>query len=75
MDKVKKAGFNFMAMGGNTFQAGYLFHALVAAVAGPDIYNRFYGETARPDRVRRAGPARRHRGLPPASPTRPTPAG
>jgi glucose/mannose transport system substrate-binding protein len=42
MDKVKAAGFNFMAMGGNTFQAGYLFHALMAGIAGPDVYNRFY---------------------------------
>ncbi|MER8613877.1 extracellular solute-binding protein [Mesorhizobium sp. M0435] len=33
----------------DAFQAGYLFHALVAAVAGPDIYNRFYGET--PDKT------------------------
>ena len=44
MEKVQKAGFTFIGVGGNTFQAGYLFHALVAAVAGPDIYNRFYGE-------------------------------
>ncbi|MFI0842992.1 ABC transporter substrate-binding protein [Mesorhizobium sp. IMUNJ 23232] len=44
MEKVQKAGFTFIGMGGNTFQAGYLFHALVAAVAGPDIYNRFYQE-------------------------------
>ena len=49
MDKVQKAGFTFIGMGGNTFQAGYLFHALVAAVSGPDIYNRFYGET--PDKT------------------------
>jgi glucose/mannose transport system substrate-binding protein len=49
MEKVQKAGFTFIAVGGNTFQAGYLFHALVAAVAGPDIYNRFYGET--PDKT------------------------
>jgi glucose/mannose transport system substrate-binding protein len=44
MEKVQKAGFTFMGIGGNTFQAGYLFHALVAAVSGPDIYNRLYGE-------------------------------
>jgi ABC-type glycerol-3-phosphate transport system substrate-binding protein len=44
MEKVQKAGFTFIGMGGNTFQAGYLFHALVAAVAGPDTYNRLYGE-------------------------------
>ncbi|MCV3242754.1 ABC transporter substrate-binding protein [Mesorhizobium sp. ZC-5] len=42
MEKVKAAGYNFMAMGGNTFQAGYLFHALMAGVAGPEVYNRFY---------------------------------
>ena len=40
--KVEKAGFTFEAIGGNTFQAGYTFHALLAAVAGPDVYNRFY---------------------------------
>ena len=45
MDQVKAAGYNFMAMGGNTFQAGYLFHALVAGVAGPDIFYRFYRGT------------------------------
>jgi ABC-type glycerol-3-phosphate transport system substrate-binding protein len=48
-EKVQKAGYTFIAMGGNTFQAGYLFHALVAAVGGPDIYNRFYNET--PDKT------------------------
>jgi ABC-type glycerol-3-phosphate transport system substrate-binding protein len=50
--KVEKAGFTFIAIGGNTFQAGYTFHALLAAVAGPDIYNRFYGATAdgKPDK-------------------------
>jgi ABC-type glycerol-3-phosphate transport system substrate-binding protein len=44
--KVEDAGFTFIAIGGNTFQAGYTFHALLAAVAGPDVYNRFYGGTA-----------------------------
>lgn len=48
MDKVKDAGFNFMAMGGNTFQAGYLTHALIAGVAGPDIFYRFYRGTPDP---------------------------
>ena len=43
--KVEDAGFTFVAIGGNTFQAGYTFHALLAAVAGPDIYTRFYGGT------------------------------
>lgn len=42
--KVQDAGFTFIAMGGNTFQAGYLTHALIAAIGGPDVYNRFYGE-------------------------------
>jgi glucose/mannose transport system substrate-binding protein len=40
--KVEKAGYTFIAIGGNTFQAGYTFHALLAAVAGPDVFNRFY---------------------------------
>ena len=47
--KVNDAGFTFIAIGGNTFQAGYTFHPLLAATAGPDIYNRFYGAT--PDRT------------------------
>lgn len=42
MDEVKEAGYNSMAMGGNTFQAGYLFHALVAAVGGPEVHEKFY---------------------------------
>lgn len=46
--KVEDAGYTFMAMGGNTFQAGYLFHALVAAMAGEDIYMRMYGEEPDP---------------------------
>jgi glucose/mannose transport system substrate-binding protein len=45
--KVNDAGYTLVAMGGNTFQAGYLFHALLAAVAGPEVYNRFYA--AEPD--------------------------
>ena len=40
--KVEKAGFTFEAIGGNTFQAGYTFHALLAAIAGPEVFNRFY---------------------------------
>ena len=31
--KVEDAGFTFIAIGGNTFQAGYTFHALLAANA------------------------------------------
>ena len=41
--KVEDAGFTFIAIGGNTFQAGYTFHALLAANAGPEVFNRFYG--------------------------------
>jgi glucose/mannose transport system substrate-binding protein len=41
--KVEDAGFTFIAIGGNTFQAGYTFHALLAANGGPDVFNRFYG--------------------------------
>ncbi|MGR3661635.1 MAG: ABC transporter substrate-binding protein [Paracoccaceae bacterium] len=48
MAKVNDAGFTFMAMGGNSFQAGYLFHALLAGVAGEDIFYRFYRGTPDP---------------------------
>jgi len=41
--KVEDAGYTFIAIGGNTFQSGYTFHALLAANAGPDVFNRFYG--------------------------------
>jgi glucose/mannose transport system substrate-binding protein len=43
--KVQKAGYNFMAVGGNTFQAGYLFHALLAAVGGRRVFYEFYRDT------------------------------
>ena len=46
--KVKAAGFVPAAVGGQAFQVGYLFHAMVAAIAGPDIYNRIYSETPDP---------------------------
>jgi glucose/mannose transport system substrate-binding protein len=46
--KVKAAGFQPLAVGSQDFQVGYLTHALIAAVAGPDIYNRFYGPTVDP---------------------------
>lgn len=49
VDKVKAAGKNFFAIGGNTFQAGYLTHALIANIAGPEIYDRFYRGT--PDKT------------------------
>ena len=47
--KVNDAGQTFIAIGGNTFQAGYTFHPLLAAIAGPDIYYRFYKGT--PDKT------------------------
>ena len=43
-DKVKAAGFVPAAVGGQAFQVGYLFHAMLAAVGGPDVYNRLYAE-------------------------------
>ena len=46
--KIKAAGFVPAAVGGQAFQVGYLFHAMVAAIAGPDIYNRIYSETPDP---------------------------
>ena len=45
--KVSDAGYMPLAVGGQSFQVGYLFHALVAAVAGPEIYYRMY--QAEPD--------------------------
>jgi glucose/mannose transport system substrate-binding protein len=47
--KVQDAGYTFIAIGANSFQAGYTFHALLAAVAGPDVYNRFYA--LKPDKA------------------------
>lgn len=44
---IKAAGFVPAAVGGQAFQVGYLFHAMLAATAGPEIYNRLYG--AEPD--------------------------
>lgn len=45
IDKVREAGFHFMAVGGNTFQAGYLFHALLAAVGGRRVFYELYRGT------------------------------
>lgn len=42
--KVKDAGFVAAAVGGQAFQVGYLFHAMLAAIGGPEIYNRLYAE-------------------------------
>jgi glucose/mannose transport system substrate-binding protein len=41
--KVKDAGFVAAAVGGQAFQVGYLFHAMLAATAGPEVYNKLYG--------------------------------
>jgi glucose/mannose transport system substrate-binding protein len=46
--KVQNAGYTFMAVGGNTFQAGYLFHALLAAVGGRRVFYEFYRDTPKP---------------------------
>ena len=45
ISKVQQAGYNFMAVGGNTFQAGYLFHALLAAIGGRRVFYEFYRDT------------------------------
>ena len=42
--KIKDAGFIPVAVGSQAFQVGYLFHAMLAAIGGPDIYNRLYSE-------------------------------
>ena len=47
--KVNDKGKTLIAIGGNSFQAGYTFHALLAAIAGPDFYNRFYA--GKPDKT------------------------
>ncbi len=48
MGKVQRAGYTFLAVGGNTFQAGYLFHALLAAVGGRRVFYEFYRGTPKP---------------------------
>jgi glucose/mannose transport system substrate-binding protein len=48
LPKVKAAGYIPLAIGSDAFQVGYLTHALIAAVAGPDVFNRFYGPTVDP---------------------------
>lgn len=47
-DKVREAGFLPVAVGGQAFQVGYLFHAMLAAIGGPDIYNMMYSEEPDP---------------------------
>jgi glucose/mannose transport system substrate-binding protein len=47
-EKIKAAGFQPLAVGAQQWQIGYLFHAMMATVAGPDIYNKVYGEKPDP---------------------------
>ncbi len=42
--KIKAAGFQPLAVGAQQWQIGYLFHAMMATVTGPEIYNKVYGE-------------------------------
>ncbi len=46
--KIRAAGIVPIAIGGQAFQVGYLFHALLAATAGAEIYNRMYGAEVDP---------------------------
>jgi glucose/mannose transport system substrate-binding protein len=46
--KIRDAGYAPLAVGSQPFQVGYLTHALVAAIAGPDIYKKLYGEEVDP---------------------------
>jgi len=46
--KIRDAGYAPLAVGSQPFQVGYLTHALVAAIAGPDVYRKIYGEKVDP---------------------------
>lgn len=48
-DKIKAAGIIPLAIGGDQFQIGYLFHALVAATTGNALFDKLYGP--KPDRA------------------------
>lgn len=56
-DKIKDKGYIPLAFGADGFQIGYLFHSLVAAVSGGEIYERVFGE--KPDRDALDSPAMR----------------
>ena len=45
--KIREAGFEPLAIGGQEWQIGYLFHALAAATGGPEFYNKVW--TGAPD--------------------------
>lgn len=47
-ETIRAAGYDPIAVGSQPFQVGYLTHALVAAVAGSDIYSRIYGPEVDP---------------------------
>jgi glucose/mannose transport system substrate-binding protein len=42
-DKVREAGFNPLALGGQQWQVGYLAHALAATTGGVDFFMSVYG--------------------------------
>lgn len=48
-EKVRAAGYAPLAVGSQPFQVGYLLHALTAAIAGPEVYSRIYGENPDPE--------------------------
>lgn len=45
---IRDAGYVPLAIGAQQWQTGYLTHALMATIAGPEIYNQFYGEVPDP---------------------------
>ncbi len=57
--KVNDAGYTFIAIGGNTFQAGYTFHPLLAADRRAGHLQPLLRRHAGQDRVRRARAASR----------------
>lgn len=46
--KIRDAGYAPLAVGSQPFQVGYLTHALVAAIAGPEVYRKIYGAEVDP---------------------------
>lgn len=47
-EKITAAGYVPLAVGAQQWQIGYLTHALMATLGGPDIYNGVYGEAPDP---------------------------
>ncbi len=54
-DKIRAAGFVPLAVGAQNWQVGYLLHALVATVGGPELFLRIYGPE--PDKAALDDPA------------------